>query len=110
MLSLKESIVDVVLKSLKWFVVAYLLLSHTGCTTAPNGAINRTTEKPTYEGYKIYDRYIETFHVYSQPVIINHGNKLTLFCKKHKKWEIIKAFWDSNIDNYYYIISDHKRW
>ena len=110
MSNLKESIVDAVLKSLKWLVVGCLLVSDTGCTTAPNGAINKVTTPKQQEGYKVFDKLREVTHVYRQPVIMRHREKLTLYCKQHKKWEIVMAFWEPTEDDYYYVINEHKKW
>ena len=60
-----------------------LYLQLLGCTTAPNGAINKTVVHEEPDGFKIWDRYLETYHVYNQPVIIHHQEGLSLYCKKH---------------------------
>ena len=107
---LSESILEDVKRLSKVIVILCLFMQDTGCTTAPNGAINKVVEQKEPEGFRIWDKYLETNHIYSQPVIIHHQEGLNLYCKKHRKWETIKAFWDPNADNYYYIISDHRRW
>ena len=110
MLNLKENIVDVALKSLKWFIVGFLLFAHTSCTTAPNGAINKVVPEPQAEGYNVFDKLRQINHVYSQPVILHHKDKLTLYCRQHKKWEIVMAFWEPTEDDYYYIVNEHRKW
>ena len=110
MLNVKESILDVVVKSLKWFVVGYLLLTYIGCTTAPNGAINKSTPSVQAEGYIVFDKLRQVNHVYRQPVIMHHKDKLTLYCMQHKKWEIITAFFEPTDDSYYYVVNEHRKW
>ena len=86
------------------------MITFTGCTTAQNGAINRTVKKQTAKGYNIFDKVRQIEHVYSQPVIMRHQEKLTLYCREHKGWEVIKAFWEPTDDEYYYVINRHKKW
>lgn len=93
----------------KLIVVSCLFMHDIGCTTAPNGAINVVKPVEDPEGYVIYDRYYETNHIYNQPIITHHMEKLTLFCKKHRKWEVITPLWDQTNNNYYYLIKQHKR-
>tara|TARA_B100000902_G_scaffold253446_1_gene239947 strand:- start:1608 stop:1955 length:348 start_codon:yes stop_codon:yes gene_type:complete len=110
LLNLKENIVDVVLRSLKWFIVGYFLLAHTGCTTAPNGAINKVTPQIQEDGYRVFDKLRQINHVYSKPVVLNHKEKMTQYCRQHKKWEIIMAFWEPTDDSYYYLVNEHRKW
>lgn len=107
---LRESILEDVKRLSKFIVILCLFMQDTGCTTAPNGAINKVVEQKEPEGFKIWDKYLETHHIYGQPVIIHHQEGLSLYCKKHRKWETIKAFWNPTEDNYYYVISNHRRW
>ncbi len=94
----------------KLIIILCLFMQNTGCTTASNGAINKSVSQKEPAGFKIWDRYLETNHIYGQPVIINHQEGLSLYCKKHRKWETIKAFWNPTEDNYYYVVSNHRRW
>tara|TARA_B100001094_G_C18041313_1_gene725145 strand:+ start:423 stop:776 length:354 start_codon:yes stop_codon:yes gene_type:complete len=110
LLNLKENIVDVVLKSLKWFIIGFLLLTHIRCTTASNGAINKSVVIKQSTGYTVYDKLRQTNHVYAKPVDLYHQEKMTQYCKQHKKWEIITAFWQSTDDSYNYIINESRKW
>ena len=117
-LNLKESIRDVVLKSLKWFVISLLLLEIHGCTNAPNGAINYNTtlywqdgewldslvnvENPMDFPVKDTRDYI---HIYKSPVIMHHSQMLVLYCKRDKQWEKISAYYNHRKDMYEYSVT-----
>ncbi len=99
-------------------LLSLLLMSSLRCTSASNGAFNKNTTLYYQDGkfldtlVQIHDRPMEFpikdtrdyIHYYKQPVIIHHGEVLTLFCKRDKQWEKIKAFYNHDNETYDYSV------
>ena len=101
-------------------VILYLQLI--SCTNAPNGAFNHTSPQVSIDGEILKDwpkhkpidkHYIkdvrDELHEYKLPVIMHSHTQLVQFCKIHKGWEVLKAYWNPKIDGYDYVVSRHKK-
>lgn len=103
--------------------VLILLLLLVGCTNAPNGAFNHTSPQVSIDG-EIVDTWpnhkpVDThylkdtrgeIHSYKLPVIMHHQTQLVQYCKNHKNWESIRAFWNPKTDEYEYLVRQKGNW
>jgi hypothetical protein len=58
-------------------------------------------------GYIIDSRNID--HRYKSFPFLYHGDRTTVYCKKHFKWEAVTAQFNSEKDGYNYIVIKHRR-
>ena len=84
----------IVLGVLLFCILMVLYLQLIGCTSSSNGAFNHTSpdfyqEKRQME-FPIKDTR-DYIHYYKQPIIIHHGEMLTLYCRRDKQWEKINS-------------------
>ena len=113
MMSEFESTTCKVLGVLLFCILMILYLQLIGCTSSSNGAFNHASpdfyQESKHMEFPVKDTR-DYIHYYKQPVIIHHGEMLTLYCRRDKQWEKIRAKYDYNRDTYnYHIIRMRKQ-
>ena len=70
-----------------------------------------TTQDISYKarGFFTLEDKRDITHAFKQPIIMHHGESLTMYCAEHFEWEVIKAYWDPELDDYMYFVSKHKK-
>ena len=84
-------------------------LNHTPPLTSINGEI---VEK--WPNHKPIDKHYikdvrDDLHEYSLPVIMHSHTELVQYCKIHHGWEVLKAYWNHDKDDYDYFVRKHKK-
>ena len=79
--------------------VMVLIMFISGCTTIPPNKVHTGH-------FHIRDKRDIT-HSYKIPIRMDSHTELTVFCKDHKKWEIIRATW--NGQRLVYTIKNQRR-
>tara|TARA_R110000851_G_scaffold328796_1_gene500024 strand:+ start:55 stop:345 length:291 start_codon:yes stop_codon:yes gene_type:complete len=53
--------------------------------------------------------YKDVIHTYNKPVIIKHLKTDTMYCKVHHRWEIIRAVWIMDNNDFDYFVGKHHK-
>ena len=105
-----------------FFLLGFFIMRIIGCTNAPNGAFNHTPPLVSIDGeivdkwpkHKPIDKHYikdvrDELHEYKLPVIMHSHTELVQYCKIHYGWEVLKAYWNHEKDDYDYYVRKHKK-
>ena len=80
-------------------ILAFILFS---CSTPPSPAVSA-------KNFFTLTDYKDVIHTYNKPVIIKHLMSDTMYCKNHHCWEVIRAVWISDKNDYDYFVGKHHK-
>jgi len=88
------------------WLLACLLFCMLNCNCASTHQLDSGLEA---RGFFTLEDKRALVHEYKQPIIMEHNDKLTLYCAKHFEWEVIRASYDSKQDDYIYFVTTHEK-
>lgn len=98
-----------VTKILKYFIIGLAILS-INCSSVIHEEQFIKMFHPVWqnETFLLIDKR-EFEHEYSNFPILYNGEKATLYCQLHYKWEIITARYNIDTERYDYLVIDHNK-
>ena len=88
-----------------YFVLVFMLFS---CNTPPQPKPSVETPVEAKNFFTLTD-YKSVEHTYDKPIVIKHLQTDTLYCKYCQRWEVIRAVWISDKNDYDYFVGVHHR-
>ena len=88
-----------------YFVLVFMLFS---CNTPPQPKPSVETPVEAKNFFTLTD-YKSVEHTYDKPIVIKHLQTDTLYCKVCHRWEVIRAVWISDKNDYDYFVGVHHR-
>ena len=82
-----------------YFTLVFMLLS---CNTPPQPSVETAVEAKNF--FTLTD-YKDVVHEYGKPIVIKHLQTDTLYCKSCQRWEVIRAVYIMDKDDYDIIIA-----
>ncbi len=82
-----------------YFILMVLLFS---CNTPPQPSVETAVEAKNFFTLTDY-KFVE--HTYDKPIIIEHLRTDTMYCKVHHRWEIIRAVYIMDKNDYDYFVA-----
>ena len=79
-------------------VIVILALILFSCTTPPSSTIKA-------KNFFTLTDYKDVIHTYDKPIIIEHLKTDTMYCKVHHRWEIIRAVYIMDKNDYDYFVA-----
>ena len=88
-----------------YFVLAFMLFS---CNTPPQPKPEVKTPVVAKNFFTLTD-YKDVIHEYGKPIVIKHLQTDTLYCKSCQRWEVIRAVYIMDKDDYDYFVGVHHK-
>ncbi len=86
-----------------YIILLVMLLS---CNTPPQPTPEVKTPVEAKNFFTLTD-YKDVVHTYDKPIVIKHLQTDTLYCKSCHRWEVIRAVWISDKNDYDYFVGVH---
>ena len=87
----------------KYIILMVMLLS---CNTPPQPSVENTV---VAENFFTLTDYKDVVHKYDKPIVIQNLERDTLYCKICNRWEVIRAVWISDKEDYDYFVGPHHK-